>query len=100
MIVQLHRSPIRPDFDVHVADDRHRLAAVLEDGRLVWREVAENEEWPVFVRLPPEVLEALARAAANVVPATDATVEALADTRMVRDRLLAIVECGTRSETT
>jgi hypothetical protein len=71
-----------------------RYFTVGEDGYLVaheYRPEATNEARPALI-LEREILEVLLRASAEKVPPSDATVDALKDTRAVRDRLLAMVE--------
>lgn len=57
-----------------------------------WREFTEGEEPPVLLALPTRVMESVATALTEIVPALPATEEALQDTRTVRDRLLTLVE--------
>jgi hypothetical protein len=57
-----------------------------------WTDVDPNADTPVSFRIPEQALEALVSEASSILPASDATVEHLADTRAVRDRLLTLVE--------
>lgn len=52
---------------------------------------------PSFI-LPEDALKALVAAASDVLPPSDATVDALKDARVVRDRLLTLVEQASRRE--
>lgn len=51
---------------------------------------------PVTLELPVEVLQALLQEAGKVLPATHATERHLLDAIAIRDRLLALVEDGSR----
>lgn len=96
--------PWRDSVDVRIAVKAGRVtqyAKGIEDAmgqpRIVWATTEDGAEVPVFLSLQRDVLEALAKALGEFVPAVDATVEALKDARGVRDRLLVLVEEGWRS---
>ncbi len=68
-----------------------------ENGEAIWvavdpSEAAGGTEPPRLLTLRYEVWDALQREVGRHTQATDATVEALRDTRQVRDRLLTLVE--------
>jgi len=56
------------------------------------RRYPRNESIPPSFFIPSEALEALVKEASGILPPSEATVEALNDTREVRDRLLTLVE--------
>jgi hypothetical protein len=58
----------------------------------VWEDVDPHSEVKPTLILPRDGLEALMVAAGEHVKATDATVDALADARSVRDRMITLVE--------
>lgn len=95
----IQRPPCRLDLEVVVYREAGRAsyaaaAGVAEDGQIIWRDVAEGQELPVFFRCTPDVLEALLRATGDIVPASDATTAHLNDAIGIRDRLLSLVEEG------
>lgn len=61
-------------------------------GTFQWEAVPEGHEAPISLRLPEEALEALVAAAMDILPPSREQASALADTRVVRDRLLSLVE--------
>jgi hypothetical protein len=63
-----------------------------DDRAPILQNFAQGEEIPPAMILPRDWLEAIVREASGIMPATDATVDALNDARVVRDRLLTIVE--------
>lgn len=63
------------------------------DGRIVYdEEHAVGTEMPTLLRLTREEFEALARAILEEERPEDATLDALKDARVVRDRLLSMLE--------
>ncbi len=79
--------------DVYVfARGSENYALVIEDGMETWKTFPEGTEPPRLMRLKPHVWDAIQREAGRHTQASDATVEALRDTREVRDRLLTLVE--------
>jgi len=64
-----------------------------EDGQIVWERLEDELSIvPVLMRVPVDVAESFGRALGEITQASDQTVEALKDTRDVRDRLLTLVE--------
>lgn len=63
-----------------------------EDGNLIPNEVKPGGTVPATLVLPYEAVEAIVAALPGKVTASDATLDALVDTRGTRDRLLALVE--------
>lgn len=61
-------------------------------GSIGWREYHEAGTPVPLLSLRPEEARALAEALHDYLPPTEATVAHLADARVVRDRLLALVE--------
>jgi hypothetical protein len=61
-------------------------------GDVEWVEFPEGTEPPALLRLSRGAAEMLAKALNEYVPAIPATEDALKDTRIVRDRLLTLVE--------
>lgn len=59
---------------------------------LVWLTWDPAEEPAPTLHFPSGALEALMTAANHVVSSTDATLDALADARGIRDRLLVLIE--------
>lgn len=77
-----------------VVYDEYRRAYLASDG-VTWKPiteagVAEDIDWTVS--LPARVLEAIVAEASGVLPASAEQGAALADSRVVRDRLLTLVE--------
>lgn len=81
-------------FDVWLFERRAAATVLLrfDDGRPRWEETPQNSQPDPTLTIPRDALEALLAAAEKHVPATDATVDALRDTRTTRDRLLALIE--------
>lgn len=64
-----------------------------DDGRLTWKRSDEGTDTAKpLLTLHRDVLTDLAKALGAYVPESDATVAALKDTQVVRDRLLTLVE--------
>jgi hypothetical protein len=65
-----------------------------EDSRLVRHEWSEGSPEPMqpALLLPRQALDAIVAAGSEKLPPHDATVDALKDARVTRDRLLALVE--------
>jgi hypothetical protein len=90
------REPWLDHYEVRLVTGAGRTSAaavgVDERGNIIWSEIEEMAQVAPFLVLRDDVLEALARAAGEVTQASDQTIEALNDTRSVRDRLLSLVE--------
>lgn len=102
--VFIDSQPWRDSVDIRIAVRAGRLtqyAKGIEEAfgqpQIVWDTTEETGDIPVFLTLRRDVLEALAKALGEFVPATDATVEALKDARTTRDRLLTLIEEGWHS---
>lgn len=96
MKVTLTREPWNDAYEVRIGFHAGRVVSyasgVDERGAIIWAQAEEGVNVPVFLSLREDVVEAFARALGDVTQASDATVEALKDTKQVRDRLLALVE--------
>jgi hypothetical protein len=93
MKVRVEHDWTRDHVNVVVYDEARR-AYLASDG-VTWKPiteggVAEDIDWTVS--LPARVLEAIVAEARDVLPASAEQGAALADARMVRDRLLTLVE--------
>ncbi len=80
-------------FIVSDGPDRH-VMSFKEDGKTEWVPYEEFAEPPPTMTLRYDVWDAFQKAVGQHTQASDATVEALRDTRAVRDRLLALIEAG------
>lgn len=69
-------------------------AAKIEDRQIVWEEQHERDEVEPVLYLEPFAFEALMRAAGEYTSTSDATVQHLKDSNVVRDRLLTLVEAA------
>lgn len=96
----IHR-PERDDFAIYLYSEGaggSRFGYVPgEHGHFKWVETPEGGELPVTLRLPPEAMEALVKAATEVMPVDAGMAAALADTKAVRDRMISLVEAAMRS---
>lgn len=78
----------------HVGRYTQYAAGIGEDGELLWETTGEGAVIPTLFRARKEVIDALAAAAAEVTQASDQTLSALNDAKVVRDRLLTLIEKG------
>lgn len=69
-----------------------RMILRFVEGQSSWEEIHEATEPDASLHLPEGALETLLKAAEGYVPATEAVLVALMDTRDTRDRLLALIE--------
>lgn len=99
MRVHIWRNAVTRSVDIFVIRDDPKgsahMARLDEHGRIgSWEPVERQARLPdtPTIRFDEEVLEGILREAGKVMQATDATVDALADTRQVRDRLLKLIE--------
>lgn len=79
---------------VWILEDSLSRLAVLDSSLEVFHDLPPStaDVPPPTLRLPVPAFEALVREAGTTTQASDATVEALRDTREIRDRLLTMVE--------
>ena len=92
MRVHIENEWYKNSFAVWVfAEYEPRLLRVTSEGES-WEEVEEGSLPEPTLRLRQEVFEAIAVEMGHHTQASNATVEALRDTREVRDRLLTLVE--------
>ncbi len=100
MRVHIERVWQRQELDIWIWDRAGKFATfatVGDDGRLSveWKEEPEGtfiDDRPPTLRLQPEVLEAIIRAAEGHVHPQDATTRHLDDATATRDRLLTMIE--------
>ena len=86
-------TPYSDSFNIWLFTDGPRRGVLrFTDAGIAVEAVPEGSIVEPTLTLPSDALEALARAAAGVIPATDATSAHLADARGTRDRLLTLVE--------
>lgn len=97
MRVEVDREVATKMIEVYVIDDAWqgatRVWTPLGEGP-EWMEVAAGARAPVSLRLPEDIWIAMLVAGADVPTPSRAQHDHLADTIMVRDRLLALVEAG------
>ena len=97
MIAEVVRRPERQAVDIYLLDPmRSGCYQIAPSGVIEWQEVAQGAEMIPFLRLPIEAFAQIMAAGADILPPSAATVEALRDTREVRDRLLTMVERAAR----
>lgn len=97
MNVIIERVPFRHDtYDVCIAQRAGRkviyASGTGDDGELEWTTIDEGASFEPLFRCSKDVLEGLARALNDVTQSSDQTLEALADARQTRDRLLTMIE--------
>lgn len=95
MRVAIDSNPATLKVNVYVFDDNDRHVAVLKDGYLDWiqREPGTMPEQPT-ISVDRRVWEAIMKEAVGAHPLDDT----LKDTRMIRDRLLTMVEAEWKSK--
>jgi hypothetical protein len=97
MRAYIYRQFRRLGYEIILVDDgrgqtRQSALGIDDDGNIVYGPAVVGAEIPVFIRLRDEELQALAKAFLEEAHPEDATIEALKDTRAIRDRLLALIE--------
>lgn len=73
-------------------DMNAQVIGIADDGYLTMQNFEPGQDAPPSFILPTEALEALVKAGSDVLPPSDATVDALQDARAVRDQALGMVE--------
>ena len=93
---QIVTSPRSDDVEVYLFDRDAGVSFSVDGNQLLVIAHTPGNLRPPFLRIPAEYWREIARALADVVPEEPTTVEALrdglTDARLVRDRLLALVE--------
>jgi hypothetical protein len=86
--------PWQDSYGVILGSTGHRpfLAESVEGGRIVYKDIPDGVDAKPFLTLSRSELDALSRALLADARPEDATLDALKDSRVTRDRLLALIE--------